>query len=79
MPSGTVISAIKAALSQTEGETMGGVLNGVAVGVKGGSGVTVGSGGGVPVPKRRMRGEPHNARSPLAEPVASTMKMNLTF
>src|SRR5512140_3493668 len=79
VPSATVTSATKDALSQADGEMVGGNPNGVAVAVNGGSRVTVGGGGGVPVPNRRMRGAPQMARSPLAEPVASVIKINLTF
>jgi len=41
VPSGTVTSQTKEALSQFAGDIMGGVLKGVCVGVKGGRGVTV--------------------------------------
>ena len=78
VPSGTVTSVTKVALLQPTGEMVGGgEANGVRVGAGGGSGVKVaGNDGGCIVPARTMRGDPHKARSPLADPVARTMKMN---
>ena len=78
VPSGTVTSEIKVALSQPAGATTvgGGEANGVRVAAGGGSGVRVGGSEGGVVPERRIRGDPQIARSPLADPLASTMKMN---
>ena len=80
VPSGTVMSATKAALLQPNGEIGGAVTNGVSVGVKGGSGVRVDGGmGGTSALVRTIRGDPQTARSPLADPAERILKMNLTF
>ena len=81
VPSGTLTSVTKDALSQLDGAMVGGGgMSGVAVAVNAGSGVRVeGGAGGCVGPTRTMRGDPHTARSPLASPVESNMKTNLTF
>ena len=79
VPSGTVTSETNVALSQPAGATTvgGGEANGVRVAAGGGSGVRVaGNAGGSVVPARMIRGDPQIARSPLADPLASTMKTN---
>ena len=58
----------------------GGGVIGVAVGVNGGSGVSVEGGtGGSLVPVRTMRGDPQMARSPPANPVGSSMNTKRTL
>src|SRR5512140_1081643 len=69
VPSGTFTSETNWARSQPAG---GGVVVGVGVaepGVEGGGGVTLG---------RAMMGLDQRARSPVAGPVARTVRMNLT-
>ena len=78
VPSGTVTSVTNVALSQPATAMVGGgEANGVRVAAGDGSGVRVaGNAGGAIVPARTMRGDPQMARSPLADPLASTININ---